>query len=602
MGYIKEMSGSKRRSYLGIGVTNWDSSKLGTIEMVGTEKIPVVVDSIYVGTGKISGDFSDSNLVWKLLRRSKQLLSMRTPLPELMEKLDLRREWNLERSVKTVLDLYPSVKYSYSSLRGKRMGETVDIVGGGGKVRVADIARSHSIRLDPVDSPKELFKYRQRIQRIIEWAYATDLVPIMVTLTLYHRWNDLVPLVKVLGKAWSGLFRGTPGMQRKNYIGLRGYIRRMEETFNDADEEFDISCNAGWHPHYHAILLIPRDKLQVVSDYEETLRNVWVELVRKYYVEEFGEEIPASYYSAFKEHGLVFSRYKSVEHARRCGNRNGKAGDLLEVKDGKYLAKLMGTDAPLYGGDNELTASLEKNSKTPFELLRSEVTANLADLWCEYAIATKKIPCFTFSHGLQKEVDTYFASNDGIVPVSLGDGLAKEELVVRLWSKDYRWLYKHDLLGSLFDKAKQGFDVVKSWLKESFNIEVVDSFVEFDGTVEDYFESVAVESVSDVDCGGLLESDGSNLVSDALEVVANDSSIDNAGACRLVADTIMLGRAVAPKTRARHYICFVPLFDMPDTLSLCGKNNKSPPNEQGRNKSPPLWNKSPPELRKEEYL
>ena len=136
----------------------------------------------------------------------------------------------------------------------------------------------------------------------------------------------------------------------------------------------------------------------------------------------------------------------------------------------------------------------------------------------------------------------------------------------------------------------------------SNNIEVVDSFIEFDGTVEDCFESVAVESVSDVDCGGLFESDGSNLVSDALEVVANDSSIGNAGACQLVADTIMMGRAVAPKTRARRYIYFVTLFDMLDTLSLCGKNNKSPPNEQGRNKSPPLWNKSPPELRKEEYL
>ena len=28
MGYIKEMSGSKRRSYLGIGVTNWGNANL----------------------------------------------------------------------------------------------------------------------------------------------------------------------------------------------------------------------------------------------------------------------------------------------------------------------------------------------------------------------------------------------------------------------------------------------------------------------------------------------------------------------------------------------------------------------------------------------
>ena len=34
MGCIKEMSGSKRRSYLGIGVTNWDSAELGIIEIL----------------------------------------------------------------------------------------------------------------------------------------------------------------------------------------------------------------------------------------------------------------------------------------------------------------------------------------------------------------------------------------------------------------------------------------------------------------------------------------------------------------------------------------------------------------------------------------
>ncbi len=64
----------------------------------------------------------------------------------------------------------------------------------------------------------------------------------------------------------------------------------------------------------------------------------------------------------------------------------------------------------MYGGDTELTAGMQKNSKAPFDLLRGKVTASLADLWCEYALATKKMASFTFSHGLQKEVDTYFAS------------------------------------------------------------------------------------------------------------------------------------------------------------------------------------------------
>ena len=182
--------------------------------------------------------------------------------------------------------------------------------------------------------------YRQRIQKIIEWSYANDLVPVMMTLTLYHRWAYLDSLCNVLRNSWSELFRGSQGMKRKQYMGLCGYIRRMEETFNDGEDESET--NAGWHPHYHVILLIPRDKLQLVSEYEDTLKTVWVELVSKYYAAEFGEEIPASYYETFRQHGLVFSRYKTAEHAARCGNACGKAGGLLEVHDGKYLAKIMG--------------------------------------------------------------------------------------------------------------------------------------------------------------------------------------------------------------------------------------------------------------------
>ena len=521
----KELSGSKRRSRLNLGIAALPNSGffagqndgLGIIEMVGnttvasitekgsndagfgnllaennaksyeivqTEKF-VTLDSTatpeslqlllnsqselseVLGTGKLV----DKNQ-WKLLRRSKQLLAMRTVTRALAERLDLRRDWNLHRKVTTVLDCFPSLKHSYSSLRGKKLDGAVSIFSNGQSARIDDIARSHSIRLDPVDSPKELYKYRQRIQRIISWAYNNQLVPVMMTLTVYHSWNDLAPLCRVLRGAWSDLFRGPAGMKRKDYVGLRGYIRRMEETFNDADSDFNQSLNSGWHPHYHVILFVPRDRVSSLSDYESELRKVWVKLVRKHYLKEFGEDIPAAFLPSFEEHGLVFSRFSSTVHARKCGCPRARGGDLFEVHDGKYLAKVMGTDSPLYGGDSELT-SWAKFSKTPFDLLKCKVTANLSDLWCEYAIATKKIPCFTFSKGLNKEVDAYFESLSGSAAAS-SVALPTEGLVVSLKPEDYRWLYRHFLIGELLDKASQGYDVAKAWLKDSFGIDVVE--------------------------------------------------------------------------------------------------------------------------------
>lgn len=549
---IMTMSGSKRRSHLGIAVSKCGDSNLGTIDVIGPEK----KDSEFIGKNRIS----PVNL-WKLLRRSKQLLAMRVPTAELIQKLDYRKEWNLGREIESILDLFPSVKFSHSSLRGKKFTGKVRILSNGSKARIDDIARSHSIRLDPVEAPKELFKYRQRIQKIIEWSYANELVPVMMTLTLYHRWDYLDSLCNVLRSAWSELFRGSQGMKRKQYMGLRGYIRRMEETFNDGEDESET--NAGWHPHYHVILLIPREKLKLVSEYEDTLKTVWVELVRKHYKAEFGEEIPSSYYETFRQHGLVFSRYKTDEHAARCGNACGKAGDLLEVHDGKYLAKIIGTDDALYGGDTELTAVMQKNSKAPFDMLCGEVTANLADLWCEYALATKKIPCFTFSHGLQKEVDTYFASVNQQSLVA-GDSLPEEKLVGCISPENYQWLYRHFQIGDLLLKANEGYEVVKTWLKENFNMEVAET---------DVNDVLLNAEVVDLSAGLPVSVIDSELVTETVSI-----NLGKAGACSEVLNFSKAGACGSPhQKRAKKFL-----------IAVVGNNqNKSPPYVVGRNKAPP---------------
>lgn len=533
---MSAMSGSKRRSHFCIEVSKIYNAKLGIIEMVGNP-------DVFIGSAPISPD----NL-WQLQRRSKQLLSMRVPSSELIQKLDYRKDWNLHREINSLLDLFPSVKFSYSSLRGKKFDGSVKILSNGKNARIDDIARSHNIRLDPVEAPKELFKYRQRIQKIIEWSYANELVPVMMTLTLYHRWAYLDSLCNVLRNAWSELFRGPRGMKRKQYIGLRGYIRRMEETFNDGEDMSET--NAGWHPHYHVILLIPRDKLQILSDYEEELKEVWVKLVSKHYKAEFCEDVPASYYETFKQHGLVLSRYKSDEHAARCGNANGKAGDLLEVHDGKYLAKIIGTDDALYGGDTELTAGMQKNSKAPFDLLCGKVTANLADLWAEYALATKKIPCFTFSHGLQKEVDTYFGSVQS--QSVAGDTLPEEKFVVAISPEDYHWLYRHCLTGTLLAKAKEGYEPLKQWLKENFNIDLVET---------DSKDSLVLDD-------SVIEFIAENL----------ETNHGNVDACLEVSNFSNVGAYGSPhKKRAQKIFVLVS----------GNSQNKSPPYAGGRNKAPP---------------
>lgn len=495
-----KLSQNKRRSELGLEISkNFEPNFclsgddcLGNIEMDNH-----LVDNLPLN------DFFDV-FSWQIQRRSKQFLSMRVPTEKLILDLDLRRDWNVRRGVSTLLDLFPSLKYSYSSLCRRQVDGVVS-VGGEGNPRISRIARSHSIRLDPIDSTKELFKYRCRILKILDWAYQNNLVPVMMTLTTFHRWHNLAGLCRVLQNSWSRLFTGKSGLKRKEYLGLRGYIRRTEETFNDGGDA--NTFNSGWHPHYHVILFVPRDKLTILSAYESELKSLWVKLLQKYFFAEFGEEIPQSYLPSLYRHGLVLSRYQSDDQAVRYGRSSGKMGDLFEVKDGRYLAKIMGMPTqdhgPFFGVESELTVVDQKKSKTPFDLLRGEVTANVVDLWCEYAIATKNIPCFTFSNGLQKEVDEFFQSptaiektfdyqfpsvGDGSVSVAdavpavkgtaSADGLSGSSESLYLTEQDYHWLYRHFQLGNLLGVVKRvGVASAKIWLYEKFRISAVDDLL-----------------------------------------------------------------------------------------------------------------------------
>lgn len=490
-------TGSKRRDMLGTDVKIWSESS-GYYRTRPVRLSKTVLNPL----------FRENS--WELLDRSKMFLASRKPSQELIDALDVRREWNRDqRIISTVLDLFPGLKYSYSSfLPVAHRKKTVNLLSSFGdnnveffdgqhsvpsfqsqtetaiadnsqrqddtiersdrrksppsssqtetakffksRGRVEDIARSHNYRLDPVDAPKELFKYQLRIADVLAYGYCVGMIPIMMTLTVFHRWHPLAGLVNVLQKSRSALFDGRQGRRIKKEMGLFGYINRMEETINDTPDN-----NNGWHPHYHVVLFIPAKNLEKVSAMEADLKKRWVSLVSRYFKEEFDEEIPASYYDAFCEHGLVFSRY----------SKGDNAGELRPVKDSQYLAKIMGYDpADVYGGDKELATATLKDSKIPFDLL-CETTANNIDLWNEYAIALKGVVGFRFSKGLEQAAKDYFEQHPDKKP-RIND-CPREKVVARLENAIYQLFYRNYKIPQLLKKITEGYDALVAWVKET---------------------------------------------------------------------------------------------------------------------------------------
>ena len=510
---------NKRRSRLGVRVQEFERARPRNYRTCPSAPLFLELPDQLLGAEVLRRDQS-----FELLRRAKFFLSLRSVEDfESLLGLDWRRVWNKEnpnRPVLTLLDLFTSVKYAHECIlpltaRLRRHGidpssvnwngspwgrrallqvsqeknslffdaakvisrpdvptsgdlfseEFVDVVAaekdGNTTVRIDDICRSHSIWLDPVDAPKELYKWRLRVQKAICWAYANDCVPVMMTLTIFHRWHYLADLLRVLQKSWDKfIISGRPAARRKEAMGLEGYVRRLEITINDGlENSLDVgepATNSGWHPHFHVILFVPKDKFETLSDIESQLKDDWVDIVSEQFRLEFGEEIDKSYLPAFRQHGLHLSRY----------NKGERRGQLRPVKDSAYLDKIEGYDHQhVYGIDKEVSSDVIKDGKIPFDLLR-EITAANIDLWCEYAIATKGVPAFQFSRPILKKINAYFEAHPDKNPVSAD--LPSSKVVAHIDAEIYRLFYRNFLIPELRKKAAEGFEALTSWIKDKF--------------------------------------------------------------------------------------------------------------------------------------
>jgi len=334
------------------------------------------------------------------------------------------------------------------------------------------------------------YKRRLEIQRALQWGYDNGFIPVMMTLTIFHdwTWQPLTKLIAVLRKSYEDLFGHKVGGKLKDAIGFKYRIFRMEETLDmksplvSKDEQEPVGSDKhdgkhGWHPHYHVVLFVPKDNLNILSDLEPTLKARWQKLVQKHYVKFVGKEIPESYLPALYEHGLMISRYsKDVKDKR--GRVIHKQGELYQVDDSKYLAKIMGCDsAEMYGGDKEMSESMQKDSMSPFDLLRGKPTAETADLWNEYAVATKGLSCFRFTKGFKKIIDEYFAQHPNRDPVKMKK--PKEFTIAPLREEVYHLLYRNLKLGevkrTVSDFVKTAgcnvseiYELIFDWLKKLF--------------------------------------------------------------------------------------------------------------------------------------
>lgn len=208
--------------------------------------------------------------------------------------------------------------------------------------------------LCPVCAPRVANTRREEVAGVIDWANATGLFPVLLTLTTAHTKAD--PLAALVSGQKAALRRWR---QHRTFKAVRPDIVGTVSAF-----ETTHGAN-GWHPHAHLLLLVRAPTMGRALRIVARLRAAWR--------------------AACMAEGLHTGRagFKAQAAHRAAG----------------YMAKWDAAD--------ELTAAPAKAAKrggrAPAQLLRDayQGDAEAAALWAEYAAAMKGRSVLRFSPGLK---------------------------------------------------------------------------------------------------------------------------------------------------------------------------------------------------------
>lgn len=246
-----------------------------------------------------------------------------------------------------------------------------------GRVAVSGVHCCGSVWTCPVCAPR-IYATRQGEIHALH-VRSLEHTSYMLTLTLRHSaTDDPRVLFRDLARCWRRFWSGKAGTtMRRKFLRLRAYVRGFETTHG---------AN-GWHPHYHILLLVPRE---LPPDAERELTARW----RACVAAELGTNVPNL------KVGARLSRTNTVRYLCKIG---------LEVA---------GITRKVARGEN----------RTPWQIAHAAVAGDkpAQRLWCQYRNAIRGTRQLTWSRGTKlalhiPEVSDEEAAANAIVPATTLD-------------------------------------------------------------------------------------------------------------------------------------------------------------------------------------
>lgn len=308
----------------------------------------------------------------------------------------------------------------------------VQVISNGKETRILGPRACKNSWACPHCTATEMKKYATRIAAGIDALYKQDIVPFMMTLTVFHTaQHSCEQVFDLLRQSWITFDkckmwrrkRKTPLIRKqKNNIEGDTYIKGT--VWGNFYQKFKCTHTVrtlevthgkhGWHPHIHMLVWVHKDQLQEVAQYEESLNKFWESCVDRTAKKIFTPEM----YEVRKFLESKETR-PDAEHKSLFISKNAD-GTIKRWSSGDYLCG--------WGGENELTGlnmkTARKDNKTPFEILEIACRAKGIDdetyqkhiqLYFDFAwtVLKNRISRVQFSRtGLKGIIDNWLQSEE----------------------------------------------------------------------------------------------------------------------------------------------------------------------------------------------
>lgn len=348
-------------------------------------------------------------------------------------------------------DLLKSQQYCtktphYFLMMNEHRPQGVTIMSNGENATIRGVVYCHNSWTCPVCVPVIMSIHRTRIDKIIKQQSAKGNVAIMITQTIpHHKGLRAKQVLDELQKVYRMFTHSYYYRNISKELQIAGTIKSTECTYT----------KNGFHFHNHVLVFIPREKLQLALELEESVRLRYQEYFCKY-TAHFTDSVPADVFTE-DNNGWYLSKNKNNEVVITVG--------------GEYVT---------WDCSDEMTQNHKKTvnieSRGMFELLGGDDKDKA--LFLEYALATKNRKRMAYSRSLHvKEVDEQEiedALQDNIATVKVKEKAKKKLSAIAYFLPD-QWteliFYENRTgtrirLGILQAAINGGYESIRKYLLE----------------------------------------------------------------------------------------------------------------------------------------